>query len=261
MKITFLGSGGAFSDYRVNYQNNAMLEVDGKRILIDCGMTACQSLRELGVHPTTIDGVALTHLHADHASPEQLAWERMYTGPDGVPAQMRTPLMAPECMMRPLLGALKPYMGFWRDLSGQTRDDGVEALIDARMGEEQHLGRLHMRWFRVPHVDGHGLSKPAFGIDIQAGSKRVLWSGDTTWSRDWVVKSAEDPDVDVIFHECSFSPAFRGTVHTHYAELLELPPELRHKVVLMHHTAVPDGRDPIEDGFQAAAARHQVFEI
>lgn len=261
MRITFLGSGGAFTDYRVNYQNNALVEVGGKRLLIDCGVTACQSLRELGVHPTAIDSVAFTHLHADHASPEQLAWERMYTGPDGLPAGLRTTLMGPEGLMRPLLGALEPYMGLWRDLEGRTRDDGVAAVIDAQVGAAQRVGAVSLEWFRVPHVDGNGLSKAAFGIDLQAEGKRVLWSGDTTWSRRWVVESAENPDVDVIFHECSFSPRFRGTVHTHYEQLLELPPELRAKVVLMHHTAVPDGRDPVEDGFRGAARRHEVFDI
>lgn len=261
MRITFLGSGGAFADYRVNYQNNAMVEVAGKRLLIDCGVTACQSLRELGVHPTTIDSVAFTHLHADHASPEQLAWERMYTGPEGLPAALRTSLMAPEALMKPLLGALQPYMGLWRDLEGRTRDDGVAALIDAQMGSEQRLGEVGLRWFRVPHVEGNGLSKPAFGIELTALGKRVLWSGDTTFSPRWLTAAAEDSDVDAIFHECSFTSRYSGTVHTHYDELLELPRELRSRVVLMHHTAVPDGRDPRADGFRGAAARHQVFEI
>lgn len=261
MKITFLGSGGAFTDYRVNYQNNALVEVGHTRVLIDCGVTACQSLRELGVHPTAVDAVAFTHLHADHASPEQLCWERMYTGPEGVPAGATTSLLGPEALIDPLLGALEPYMGIWRDLSGVTRSDGVSAVVRPRRGDRQQWGDLSLRWFRVPHVDGGTVSKDAFGIELVGGGRRVLWSGDTTYSPGWLRQAAEDPHVHTIFHECTFAEPFHGTVHTHYAELLTLPRELRHKVVLMHHTQVPEGRDPRADGFRAAAARHQVFDL
>ena len=73
MKITFLGSGGAFTDYRVNYHNNALVETDAGLVLLDCGFTACQSMRELGIHPSKIHTVLFTHLHGDHASPEQPA--------------------------------------------------------------------------------------------------------------------------------------------------------------------------------------------
>lgn len=261
MKFTFLGSGGAFTDYRVNYQNNALVEFGGTRVLIDCGVTACQSLRELGIAPHDIDAVAFTHLHADHASPEQLCWERMYTGKDGVPAALRTTLMGPEQLIDPLLGSLQPFMGVWRDLSGRTREDGVEALIHARRAEHLHVGELGLRWFRVPHVDGGKISKAAFGIELTAGGRRVLWSGDTTYAEKWLREAAESPDVDAIFHECSFSKPFNDTVHTHYEDLLTLPRELRSKIVLMHHTEVPDGRDPRADGFRDAARRHQVFDL
>lgn len=261
MKVTFLGSGGAFSDYRVNYQNNALVEVGDTRILVDCGVTACQSLRELGVHPTSIDAVAFTHLHADHASPEQLCWERMYTGPDGTPAGQTTTLLGPDALLDPILGALEPYMGVWRDLSGRTRDDGVAAVVRTRKSDRLTVGDLALRWFRVPHVEGDGISKAAFGIELQARGRRILWSGDTTFAPKWLIEAAEDPDVHTVFHECTFSDPFRGTVHTHYSQLLDLPRELRKKVVLMHHTAVPDGRDPRADGFRGAARRHEVFDL
>ena len=261
MKITFLGSGGAFADYRVNYQNNALVEVDGTRVLIDCGVTACQSLRELGMHPVDIDAVAFTHLHADHASPEQLCWERMFSGRDGTPAGLRTTILGPEALIHPLRQSLKPFMGIWRDLSGTTREDGVEALLRARVGSQLEVGPLSLRWFRVSHVDGGTVSKAAFGIDLQTADRRILWSGDTTFSKSWVIDAAENPGVDTIFHECTFSPVFNGTVHTHYEQLLQIPRELRHKIVLMHHTMVPDGRDPRADGFRGAAARHEVFDL
>src|SRR5687768_15770661 len=95
MRITFLGSGGAFTDYRVNYHNNAVVETDAGPVLLDCGTTAVQSLRELGIDRARIAAVLLTHLHADHASPEQLLWERYYGSGGGPPPYLSTPIVAP----------------------------------------------------------------------------------------------------------------------------------------------------------------------
>ena len=65
-KITFLGATGTVTGSKY------LLEADGKRIMIDCGMF--QGLKELRlrnwedfpVDPTSIDTVILTHAHIDH---------------------------------------------------------------------------------------------------------------------------------------------------------------------------------------------------
>ena len=62
--------------------------------------------------------------------------------------------------------------------------------------------------------------------------------------------------VMLIFHDCSFGPKYPGTVHTHYSDLLTLPDNVRKRIVLMHYTQVPDGIDPVADGFADAAPRH-----
>lgn len=46
MNLTFLGVGSAFS--KRYYQSNMLLEVNGKRLLIDCGATVHQALKEHG---------------------------------------------------------------------------------------------------------------------------------------------------------------------------------------------------------------------
>src|SRR5688500_2335164 len=129
MRITFLGSGGAFADYRVNYHNNALVETGEGPVLLDCGTTAVQSLRELGVDRTTIAGVCLTHLHADHASPEQLLWERYYGSGAAPPRHLATRLIAPPDVLDPLLGALRPFVDEFSDPSATFRRGGLEALV------------------------------------------------------------------------------------------------------------------------------------
>lgn len=258
MKITFLGSGGAFTDYRVNYQNNALVETAEGPVLIDCGFTAVQSLRELGVPAWDVRAVCFTHLHADHASPEQLIWERYYTGPDG-PGWKKTELVAPEDLLDPLGRSLQPFMDIYTDHLGKNRQGGVAATTVRQMTHETEIGGVRFRWFRVPHVTGEGIDKAAYGIEISQGEKRVLWSGDTTLSERWVREAAADPRVVRIFHECTFSQQYPGTVHTHFEELQGLGGQVTGKITLMHHTEVPEGVDLA--GFVGAARRHERFEL
>jgi ribonuclease BN (tRNA processing enzyme) len=259
VKITFLGSGGAFTDFRVNYHNNALVETDEGPVLLDCGATAVQSMRELGVHPTDIRAVLFTHLHADHASPEQLVWERYYTSPDGGPAYKRTPFVAPASLLGPLRTSLAPFIDIYTDPDGILHADAVDALIEFLPCESATIGGVHFRYFRVPHTVGITPPKAAFGLEISSRSGTVFWSGDTTFSLGWIQDAAAQPGVQMIFHECLFSEPYRGTIHTHWQQLLTLPDDARRKLTLMHHTAVPEGVSvsPV----CGAAARHQVFDF
>src|SRR5437899_6431082 len=64
--LTFLGAAGTVTG------SKHLLEADGRRILVDCGLF--QGLKELRlrnwaplpVDPATIDAVILTHAHLDH---------------------------------------------------------------------------------------------------------------------------------------------------------------------------------------------------
>jgi metallo-beta-lactamase family protein len=66
LSITFLGAAGTVTG------SKHLLEVDGRRILVDCGLfQGLKELRErnwepLPIDPTTIDAVILTHAHLDH---------------------------------------------------------------------------------------------------------------------------------------------------------------------------------------------------
>jgi len=260
VRLTFLGSGGAFSDYRVNYHNNAFIETAEGLVLIDCGTTAVQSLKELGYHPRDVRAVLFTHLHGDHASPEQLMWERFY-GPDadGEPGFASTTLCAPADILDPLRRSLRHFMDIFTDRTGTIREGGVETLVDPLPTMQTELAGLQVRFFRVPHVAGASVDKAAYGIDLSDGRDRILWSGDTTLSPDWVNRAATDSSVARIFHECSFLPPYRGTVHSHWSELSELPDETLARITLMHHTVVPPEVDLSRT--VGAAARHEVFEL
>lgn len=258
MRVTFLGTGGAFTDFRINYHNNALIDTEEGPVLLDCGLTAVQSMRELGVERTSLRAVLFTHLHADHASPETLIWERFYSGPSGFPAFLTTTLVAPEDVLDPLGDALRPYLREFADEQGDFCERGYELLVKPVPTREIEIGGVRFRFFRVPHVSGDGVDKPAYALEIDDGRSRVYWSGDTTLSVPWIQQAAEQDRVSHIFHECLFMPRIKGTVHTHWEELDALPAELKARITLMHYTVVPDWADV--SGLAGVARRHQSFK-
>jgi glyoxylase-like metal-dependent hydrolase (beta-lactamase superfamily II) len=64
MNIKFLGTGGAFDFEKGNAA--AIVEMDGKNILIDCGFTTLPKLASLDLLDK-IDYILVTHLHGDHS--------------------------------------------------------------------------------------------------------------------------------------------------------------------------------------------------
>ena len=118
---------------------------------------------------------------------------------------------------------------------------------------------------KTPHVlGGDDVDKPCYGVWMRKGPAGregaiVYYTSDTIFRRDIGVLF---PAADIIFHDCTFTPVYPGTVHTHYSELLTLPADLRGDIVLMHHTKVPEGIFPVrDDGFKGVARRHSRYRV
>lgn len=259
MRLQFLGTGGAFTDFRENYNNNAIIESSEGWVLIDCGVTAVQSMKELDVHPTEIQGLLLTHLHGDHAVPEQLIWERYYTSQKEGPSWMSTPIYAPPNILQPLSKSIQPFIGYFTNHNLEIVDNGVEVLIEEHHCQEGQIGDLKFKFYPVHHVQNAKVRKPAYGIEFTRKEQTVIWSGDTIFNEKWLIQMARREDVLCIFHECTFSPMYPGTVHCHWAQLKTLPKDVLGKIVIMHHNKVP--KDIDTSGLYDHANRHQIFEF
>lgn len=66
LKMTFLGSGSAFTVGPDNYHSNVLLEIGKDSLLIDAGSDLRHSLREQNRGYLDIKNVYITHLHGDH---------------------------------------------------------------------------------------------------------------------------------------------------------------------------------------------------
>lgn len=259
MKLTFLGTGGAFTDYRVNYHNNVIVETEAGVVMIDCGSTAVQSLKELGLKPWDVAGVIITHTHSDHCGGlEQLIWERCYTGNAG-PGWLRTSIYANPNVCRDLVRMISSPIEEFTDKDGVCQPDGFHRLVELHaVLTPFDIGGIRFALHRTPHVVGPFVDKPSFGVSVSANGKHFYFTSDTVFRPEI---GSLFPSAEVIFHDCTFSPKYPGTVHTHYSDLLTLPADVRARMVLMHHTVVPLGVDVVADGFRGAALRHETFVI
>lgn len=81
VKLTFLGGAGTVTG------SKTLVEINGKRILIDCGLF--QGIKELRllnwndfpINPATIDAIVLTHAHLDHCGYIPLLVKKGFKGP------------------------------------------------------------------------------------------------------------------------------------------------------------------------------------
>ncbi len=67
MKLNILGTGTFFANIN-RTSSSFLLEINDKKILIDCGPGTLVRLSQLGVSVNDIDYVFLTHFHPDHTS-------------------------------------------------------------------------------------------------------------------------------------------------------------------------------------------------
>ncbi len=256
MKITFLGTGGAFTDFRENYHNNALVVTDeGSNVLIDCGATALQSLKELGYTAQDIDAVLITHIHGDHvAGIEQLLWERFYT--DG-PAFNKTTLVASRGILDDLRAILTPSVDEITCQDFKTRSGGYDVLVDEVETKAYSIGGVTFNFHPTPHVEFSvgGGGKEAYGVEVIENGCSFYYTSDTTFRSDI---GDRFPDASIIFHDCTLSQKYPGTVHTHLEDLLTLEPWVQSKILLMHYGVdrnLPEGCN------LRLAYRHDTYEF
>lgn len=65
--LTLLGTGTCQIEFE-RRASSVLLELDGTRILFDCGHGVVQRLLEAGVHHNTLHHIILSHFHPDHVS-------------------------------------------------------------------------------------------------------------------------------------------------------------------------------------------------
>ncbi|SFL49192.1 Ribonuclease BN, tRNA processing enzyme [Paenibacillus sp. 1_12] len=219
LQIQMIGTGSAFS--KKFYNNNALVTCNGFTLLVDCGYTAPRALHELDVEINQINGLLITHIHADHVGGmEEFAFRLKYT------YKYRMKLFVPALLVdslwsQSLRGGLEnKHEGFF----------GLEDYFELIVMEEAVSTVIHpgltLELIRSEHIH----DKPSYSLLI---NEKVFYSSDTKFNYPLLVGLRGEQRCQYILHDCQLSSP--GIVHASLDELLTLPESIQGSVMLMHY--------------------------
>jgi len=251
LSLFFIGVGSAFS--KINFQTNLLIIKGNFHILIDCGTLCPLALWKYGCPVINIKNFLITHTHADHIGGLEEA-----------------------ALMGRYVTKLKPDMVITKDLEKILWNNSLKGGIAYNEREslklsdvfnpnypiflsdqpretwEVNIGEINIKLFRTKHIPDNLQSwKDAFfsyGIIVD---NRVLFTADSQYDLEMLTSFMESiPTIDTIFHDCQL---FKGGVHASYQELMELPPEIKSKIILTHFGDNYSTFSPEKDGFYGYA--------
>ncbi|MFK7984607.1 MAG: MBL fold metallo-hydrolase [Sandaracinaceae bacterium] len=222
MTLSFvpLGVGDAFS--ALHYASCLAVELDGRWLLVDCPHPIRKMMREaLGpsVDLDRVEAVALTHLHADHASGlEGFGYFNRFAL--GRKARIAANPAVSARLWDGHLAAGMERLVVPGEPARRGLDDYFE-LLPLAVGERTRVGPFEIEC----RPTRHHIATTAFRI--HGGGRTLGYSADTSFDPtliDWL------SEADRFVHETNL-----GT-HTPYAKLAALPAATRDKMWLNHYT-------------------------
>jgi metallo-beta-lactamase family protein len=209
MHLSFLGAAGTVTGSKY------LLEVAGRRVLIDCGLfqgykqLRLQNWAPLPFEPGTLDAVLLTHAHIDHSGYLPLLVKNGYGG-----RVWCTPGTAALCrLLLPDSGHLQEQDAEYANRKGFSRHhpalplydkqdaiDALPALESVAFGEWfEPCAGLRVRFRTAGHILG------AASVEIETDGRRLLFSGDLGRSGDPVMCDPQPaPPVDCLVVESTY---------------------------------------------------------
>lgn len=223
-----LGVGDAFSSRY--YASCIAVGFESSWVLVDCPHPIRKMLHEasssagIDLDLNAIDGVILTHLHADHCSGVEGFLYFNHFALNRRPFIATHPEVGARLWPAHLAGGMDSVM---------LRDGSIESksLSDfARLVELSDDGEVNVGPFRVACRKTHH-AVPTTALRIRAGGRCLGYSADTSFDPsliDWLSES------DLFIHETNLG------IHTDYQSLVALPIHIRRKMLLIHY---PDAFD------------------
>jgi len=218
-RVVFIGSGDAFGSGG-RRQTCIGLTGDDQFMLVDCGTTSVQGLKDCRIEPNSVSAVVITHLHGDHfGGLPFLILDGQFSG--------RT---------QPLLVAGPPGT---RDRLTQTMEalfpgsSSVRRKFDIEVrelipdGSPQQVGAAAVRGWEVEHPSG----APPLAVRVELGGLTFGYSGDTQWTPA-LAKAARDADLFAV-EAYTFTKSVR--YHLDYATLRAHRAELEARQLVLTH--------------------------
>ena len=253
MKLTFIGTGSAFTIGTHNYQSNMVLQNDeGQNLLIDCGSDARLALFDLGLTYRDIQSVYISHLHADHVGGlEWLSFTKYFDPSCEKPHLYINEKLISDLWNKVLSGGLSSIQGVIPDLNTFYH---VHPVKDNSFFL---WGGIKLQMIQTVHIMSAYTIIPSYGLMFKINNLNVFLTTDTQFCPHQIMEFYDQ--ADLIFHDCETAQHPSG-VHAHYNELLSLDLSVRNKMWLYHYNPglLPKAT---QDGFRGFIVRGQCFDF
>jgi len=212
LKLTLLGTGTpAPLVHRAG--SSYLVELAEEQLLFDCGPGSVRRLLDIGVSPTDISGLFLTHLHYDHcvdyAYLNLLRWDQV------VGRIPELEVWGPAPLKEVTESLLGPAGAFGPDLRARTEHPGSHFIYEARGGkmprawpeprvvELSHGDLVEGREWKVQVAEVIHVQPQlaCLAYRLEAESRSIVFGGDTA-PVETLVELAQG--ADVLLHMCHF---------------------------------------------------------
>jgi ribonuclease BN (tRNA processing enzyme) len=218
-RVVFLGTGDAYS---AGGRHTAAYLIEGSEgsLLLDCGPTFLAALNRGKLSADPIDVVFITHLHGDHfgglpflflhcTNMEPRNRPLTIIGPPGIESRV-----------------MQLYRAMYADSAEEPMPYAVH-FVEAQPGDALIQVGMQILPFKVPHQQ----NPPSYGVEIKAGDKKIVYTGDSGWTEDLVKRTQ---GADLFICECSFFET-RLPTHLDYPRISENLPRFGARRIILTH--------------------------
>ncbi|MBU1088671.1 ribonuclease Z [Patescibacteria group bacterium] len=224
MKLNILGTGTFFAN--IDRTASAfLLELENKKILIDCGPGTLVRLSQIKIKPEDLDYVFITHFHPDHTS-------------DLFPLFMNyclSDLLAPGSINKfPKFFGPEGIDKFLLDYSKNSEllaYDGWTKIEVVDYYSPMNLDKFTVKPFKVVH-NPFGLSARAYALRFEINSKTIVFSGD---SGDCQGIRDACQNADLFICDASFPKNKTSSTHMNTHEIGDISQEGHVKKIILTH--------------------------
>jgi ribonuclease BN (tRNA processing enzyme) len=231
-RVVFLGTGDAFSAGG-RHQAAYMIEGSDCCLMLDCGSTVLAALKRENLSTDPIDSIFISHLHGDHfGGLPFLFLHCTYVEPRSRPLTIIGP---PGIESR----VMQLYRGMYADAAEEPMPYAVR-FVEARPGKQLLFSGMQIIPFNVPHQQ----NPSSYGVGIEAGGRKIVYTGDSGWTEDLVTHTQ---NADLFICECSYFET-RIATHLDYLRIAENLPRFGAKRIVLTHlgTEVLQRREEVD---------------
>jgi ribonuclease BN (tRNA processing enzyme) len=246
LQIQMLGTGSAFA--KTFYNTSALIRSNEMNILIDCGSTTPKSLHDINMQPDQIDGIIISHIHADHVGGlEEIAFRLLYEFKKKKTKLFLTKSIAAILWENTLKG------GMYNPADGYSNlEDYFEVILLEENVQVEIFQGLTIEFIATLHIP----HKPNYSLFI---NHRTFYSADARFNEELLIQEVVDKrNCHTILHDCQLGG--QGFIHATLEELLTLPDHIQKRIYLMHYS--DEMRNFIgKTGCMTFINQHEVIEI